>query len=133
MIYFDNAATTRYKPKEVLDAYNFYLCEVGVSPGRGSYSLGIQASRMLYQSRSAVATFFGLDEPNTVFTKNSTEAINLFFNGFLKNGDHVVISPYEHNAVLRPLENLRRNGVIDYSVISRDDLLLNPKQIIEID
>lgn len=131
MIYFDNAATTRIKPKEVLDAYNYYLCEVGVSPGRGSYSLGIQASRMLYQSRATVAAYFGLDEPNTVFTKNSTEAINLFFNGFLKNGDHVVISPYEHNAVLRPLENLRRKGVIDYSVISRDDLLLEPKQIID--
>ena len=131
MIYFDNAATTRNKPKEVLDAYSYYLCEVGVSPGRGSYSLGIQASRMLYQSRVAIAKYFGLKEPNTVFTKNSTEAINLFFNGFLKHGDHVIISPYEHNAVLRPLEDLKRRGVIDYGVISRDDLLLTPKQILD--
>lgn len=131
MIYFDNAATTRNKPKSVLDAYSYYLCEVGVSPGRGSYGLGIQASRMLYQSRTALAKYFGLEEPNTVFTKNSTEAINLFFNGFLKHGDHVIISPYEHNAVLRPLEDLKRRGVIDYSVISRSDLLLTPKQILD--
>lgn len=131
MIYFDNAATTKYKPKVVLDAYNYYLCEVGVSPGRGSYSLGIQASRMLYQSRVALAKYFGLSESNTVFTKNSTEAINMFFRGFLKHGDHVIISPYEHNAVLRPLEELKREGVIDYSVISRSDLLLTPRQILD--
>lgn len=53
MIYFDNAATTKYKPDEVIEALNYYLMEVGVSPGRGSYSLGIEASRMLYKSRTA--------------------------------------------------------------------------------
>ena len=58
MIYFDNAATTRKKPQEVLDAFTYYLTEVGTSPGRGSYSLGIQASRMLYQSRKAVCGFW---------------------------------------------------------------------------
>lgn len=41
MIYFDNAATTKYKPDEVIEALNYYLREIGVSPGRGSYSLGI--------------------------------------------------------------------------------------------
>lgn len=122
MIYFDNAATTKYKPKEVMDAFSYYVTEIGVSPGRGSYSLGIEASRMLYKSRMTVAKYFGLDEPNVVFTKNSTEAINLFFRGYLKKGDHVVISPYEHNAVLRPLEAMQQEGVIEYSVIERIDL-----------
>ena len=42
MIYFDNAATTRMKPKEVLEAFNYYVTEIGTSPGRGSYSLGIK-------------------------------------------------------------------------------------------
>ena len=122
MIYFDNAATTRIKPKQVLDAFNYFLTEIGASPGRGSYSLGIQASRMLFQARMTVAGFFGLKDPNTVFTKNSTEAINLFLRGFLKKGDHVVISPYEHNAVLRPLESMKIEGIIDYSVIEAEDL-----------
>ncbi|WP_026527772.1 aminotransferase class V-fold PLP-dependent enzyme [Butyrivibrio sp. VCD2006] len=122
MIYFDNAATTREKPKEVLDAFVYYVTQIGVSPGRGSYSLGIEASRMLYKSRVTVAEYFGINEPNVIFTKNSTEAINLFFRGFLNKGDHVVISPYEHNAVLRPLEMMRKEGLIDYSVIERDDL-----------
>ncbi|MBD5540054.1 MAG: aminotransferase class V-fold PLP-dependent enzyme [Lachnospiraceae bacterium] len=122
MIYFDNAATTRTKPKDVLEAYEFYLSEIGVSPGRGSYSLGIEASRMLYKSRMILAEYFGVEEPNVVFTKNSTEAINLFLRGFLKADDHVVISPYEHNAVLRPLESMCEEGIIEYSVIDRDDL-----------
>lgn len=130
MIYFDNAATTKYKPHEIIDAFTYYVTEVGVSPGRGSYSLGIEASRMLYKSRMTVARYFGLDEPNVVFTKNSTEAINLFFRGYLKQGDHVVISSYEHNAVLRPLEMMREEGIIEYSVVSREDIDEKPEYII---
>lgn len=118
MIYFDNAATTRQKPEEVYDAFNYYVREIGTSPGRGSYSLAIQASRMLYQSRKTVCDFFGATNPNNiVFTKNSTEAINFFFNGFLKKGDHVLISPFEHNAVLRPIHSLKEKGIIDYTVL----------------
>ena len=126
MIYFDNAATTKYKPEVVYEATNFYLREVGVSPGRGSYGMGIEASRMLYKSRCAVGKYFGMSRPDKVlFTKNSTEAMNLFFNGFLKKGDHVVISCYEHNAVLRPIQKLKEQGIIDYSIIQRDDLVLS--------
>lgn len=121
MIYFDNAATTRTKPREVIEAFNYYVTEIGTSPGRGSYSLGIQASRMLYQSRKTVAKFFGISNPgNVVFTKNSTEGINFFFIGYLKNGDHVIISPYEHNAVLRPLHKLKEQGIIDYTVLPEE-------------
>lgn len=131
MIYFDNAATTKYKPDEVIDAFTYYVTEIGVSPGRGSYSLGIEASRMLYKSRMTVAGYFGLDEPNVVFTKNSTEAINLLFHGFLKEGDHVVVSPYEHNAVLRPLEKMKQEGLVDYSVVDRADIDANPECLIK--
>lgn len=126
MIYFDNAATSRPKPDVVYDAFDYYVRNIGTSPGRGSYSLAIQASRMLYQSRKVVSSFFGSSEPaNTVFTKNSTEAINLFLNGFLKQGEHVLISPYEHNAVLRPLQALKNKGIIDYSVLQEEVLYSN--------
>ena len=66
MIYLDNAATTRNKPECVYEAFNYYLREVGVSPGRGSYSLGIEASRMLYQSRCAIGGFFGMSDKEKV-------------------------------------------------------------------
>lgn len=132
MIYFDNAATTKKKPQQVLDAFNYYVTEIGVSPGRGSYSLGIEASRMLFQTRKKVGHYFGLEkEQSVVFTKNSTEAINLFFDGFLKEGSHVVTTCYEHNAVLRPLHALKEAGRIQYSVINRNDLYLAPEDIYE--
>ena len=132
MIYFDNAATTKYKPESVYEAANYYLREVGVSPGRGSYGLGIEASRMLYKSRCAVGKFFGMSRPDKiVFTKNSTEAINLLFNGFLRQGDHVIISCYEHNAVLRPIQKLKEQGVIEYSIVQRDDLTLPAADLFE--
>lgn len=131
MIYLDNAATTKYKPQKVIEAFSQYITDVGVSPGRGSYSLGVEASRMLYKSRMTLAKYFGLSEPNVIFTKNSTEAINLFFRGFLNQGDHVVISPYEHNAVLRPLEAMKQEGIIEYSVIDRNDLDDAPEELVK--
>lgn len=132
MIYFDNAATTKYKPEEVYEAAIFFLREVGVSPGRGSYSVGIEASRMLYKTRCTVGKYFGMSRPEkVVFTKNSTEAMNLFFNGFLRQGDHVIISCYEHNAVLRPIQKLKDLGVIDFSIVQRNDLELPAKKIYE--
>ena len=125
MIYFDNAATTKYKPEPVYEAVNYYLKEVGVSPGRGSYGIGIEASRMLYKARCAVGKYFGMSrQDKVIFTKNSTEAINLFINGILHQGDHVIISCYEHNAVLRPIQKLEEDGVIEYSIICKDDLEL---------
>lgn len=132
MIYLDSAATTKYKPDKTYEAFMQYARDIGVSPGRGSYSLGIEASRMLFQSRKTIGTYFGLQVPtNVIFTKNSTEAMNLFFNGFLDKGDHVLITCYEHNAVLRPLQALKEAGVIDFTVISRDDIDKDGSYILE--
>jgi cysteine desulfurase/selenocysteine lyase len=123
LIYFDNAATSRTKPESVYEALNYYLREIGTSPGRGSYKLGVQCSRMLYQSRKAVAEFFDIPDSSCVyFSKSSTESINLFFNGFLSEGDHAVISCYEHNAVLRPIHNLSVNKGVTYSILKEEDL-----------
>lgn len=119
MIYFDNAATSRPKPDVVTAAFMEYVQCIGTSPGRGSYSLGVSASRLLFQSRKAVTDFFGCSQKtNVVFTKNSTEAINLFLNGYLQSGDHVLISPFEHNAVLRPLHYLSLHNGVKYDVLS---------------
>lgn len=116
-IYLDNAATTRVKPEEVYNAFNYYAREIGVSPGRGSHFLAVEASRCLYKSRKAVAQYFGCPEINhVIFTKNSTEAANLLIRGILKKGDHVLISSFEHNALLRPVHYLKQNELIEYDV-----------------
>lgn len=125
MIYFDNSATSRNKPKEVYDAFNYYVRDIGVSPGRGSYALGITASRMLYQSRKAVAKFFGIDNSNNVvFTKNSTEAINLFFNGYLNSGDRISI-------VLIELTSQDINEQRIFDTINRAGIKLSSADIIK--
>lgn len=122
VIYFDNAATTRKKPESVYEAFNYFVREIGASPGRGSHILAIEASRALYQSRKAIADYFGCpDAKNTVFTKNATEASNLFLRGFLKKDDHVLISSFEHNAILRPVHKLMEEGIISYDILPLDD------------
>ncbi len=130
MIYFDYAATSRNKPNASLDGFLHYINDVGVSPGRGSYKTAIDASRMLYQTRKTVSKFF--NSPNNadvVFTKNSTEALNMFLFGFLNKGDHVLISPYEHNAVFRPINKLKELGIIDYTVIPESIIYDEPHNI----
>lgn len=118
VIYFDNAATTRKKPNAVYDAFNNYIKEIGTSPGRGSHLLAVEASRCLYKSRKVVSNYFGCPSTNNViFTKNATEASNLFLRGFLKEGDHVLISPMEHNAIFRPIHRLKEEGRIDYDIL----------------
>jgi selenocysteine lyase/cysteine desulfurase len=71
----------------------------------------------IFECRSAAAELLGLKTPETViFTMNTTYAINLFLKGILKQGDHVLISDLEHNAVFRPIWKLARDGVIEYDL-----------------
>lgn len=111
-IYLDNAATSHPKPEEVYRETDRALRELGGSPGRGSYRSAIEASRLLFETRLAASRLFGIsDAARIVFTGSATEALNLALFGLLNPGDRVVTTTMEHNAVLRPLELLRRRGV----------------------
>ena len=111
-IYLDNAATTFPKPESVYQAVDQALRRFGVNPGRGSYRLTLEASRLILDVREAVAAFFHIPESSrVVFTSNATEAINLALFGLLQPGDRVVTSSMEHNAVSRPLHALAARGV----------------------
>ena len=115
MIYLDNGATTYPKPRSVINAVNNAFVN-GANPGRGGHNLAMRASELRYSARSTAAEFFGCDDPSRViFTLNCTTALNTVIKGVLKEGDHVVISSYEHNAVLRPLEKLKERD-ISYTV-----------------
>ncbi len=116
MIYLDNGATTFPKPLSVINGVNFAL-KNGANPGRGGHKLAINASQLVYDTRAEIAGFFKCDDPEgVIFTLNCTEALNIVIKGLLKNGDHVIISSLEHNAVLRPLEKLKSIGV-EYSIV----------------
>jgi len=112
MIYLDNAATSWPKPSEVLAAMAHFLNEVGANPGRSGHRLSIEAGRIVYAAREAVAELFHAPDPlRVVFSLNATEALNLALRGILRPGDHVVTSSMEHNSVMRPLRALEREGV----------------------
>lgn len=116
MIYFDNAATTFPKPPQVIASVNNALKNYGANPGRGGHRLAMEASAQIYACRKKLAEFFGAEkEENVVFTLNCTEAVNIVLKGYLKDGDHVVVSSLEHNSVIRPLTELAKRG-ISYSV-----------------
>lgn len=112
MIYFDNAATSWPKPPCVGEAMMRFMQEAGANPGRGSHYLALEAGRAVYRAREAVARLVNLADPlRVVFTANVTEALNLALQGLLRPGQHVVTSSIEHNAVMRPLRALERQGV----------------------
>ncbi len=111
MIYLDNGATTFPKPNIVTSSVNNAM-KFSANPGRAGHRLAIKASEMVYNARADIADFFGAKDPsNVIFTLNCTEALNIVIKGTLKKGDHVIISSLEHNAVLRPIEKLRKSGV----------------------
>jgi cysteine desulfurase family protein len=111
-IYLDNAATSHPKPEAVYRAMDQVLRQVGANPGRGGHAMGLEAGRLVFEAREALADFFGIgDSSRIAFTANATEAINLALFGLLKAGDRVVTSTMEHNAVMRPLRVLRERGV----------------------
>ena len=125
MIYLDNAATSWPKPPGVKEAMVKFMEEIGANPGRSGHLLSIEAARILYETREALATCFNVkDSSRIVFTLNATESINLALKGLLKPGDHVITSSMEHNSVMRPLRDLEKNG-IELSIIlcSREGIL----------
>ena len=112
MIYFDNAATTMRKPDCVVQAVTEALCAMGNS-GRGVHEGALSASRIIYDTRIALAEMFGAESPERIaFTANSTQALNIAIKGVLNPGDHVITTALEHNSVLRPLYELEERGVL---------------------
>ena len=117
MIYLDNAATSFPKPINVVKYVNSTIQYFGGNPGRSGHDMSIKSSKIVYSMRQNIADFFGLDEPERVIlTKNCTESLNIAIMSIMKNGGNAIISSYEHNSVLRPLEYLKENKVCNYKV-----------------
>ena len=111
-IYFDNASTSFPKAEGVAEAVYHYLKDCGCNINRGGYDEAYQAEETVLRTRQQLTELFhGPDCRNVVFTRNITESLNVLLKGFLKAGDHVLVSAMEHNAVMRPLIQLTEQGV----------------------
>ena len=129
-VYLDNAATSWPKPPGVAQAMVNFLDEVGANPGRSGHRLSIEAARVVYNTREAVASLLGATDPlRVVFGLNITDSINLALHGLLNPGDHVITSSMEHNAVMRPLHDLMLQGIEFTRVPCKPDGSLDPRQV----
>ena len=108
MIYLDNGATSFHKPEAVHRAVSGALRRCA-NPGRGDYRAAKYASEVVYRCRESAAKLFDCTEEQVVFTSNCTHGLNIAIRTLVKPGSRVVISGFEHNAVLRPLHLLGAN------------------------
>ncbi len=105
MIYFDQAATSFQKPHTVLQAITQSMAQCA-SVGRSGHRLAKNAGDLVFRARLTAAGLFDAEPDAVVFTFNATHGLNIAIRSLVRPGDHVVISGFEHNAVLRPLYHL---------------------------
>ena len=109
MIYFDNAATSMPKPESVKTAMCKAIFECG-NAGRSGHALAQKAAETVFNCRKKLAKIFNTREECVVFTSSATEALNIAIKGTNRIGGVTVVSSLEHNAVMRPINKLRKNG-----------------------
>ena len=121
MIYLDNAATTNYKPQEIIDTVTECLTKYPYNPNRSGNKLSLTLQQKLYDARRKLHLLLDNDsEMHVAFTSGCTAALNLAILGTASKG-HVIITTTEHNSVLRPVMQLKKKGYIDVTVAQPDE------------
>lgn len=130
MIYLDNGATSFPKLKGMVAVMEECMTKYCGNPGRSGHSMSLKTGEEVYHARRNVAKLFNIEEgERLVFTKNTTEALNMGLHGFLKRGDHAITTSMEHNSVLRPLKTMERSGV-EHSIVKADGQgIISPRDI----
>ncbi len=123
VVYLDHAATSWPKPAEVLSSIKSFMDDVAANAGRSGHQAALGSARMVFETRERLAEVLGVpDSSDLVFTRGTTESINLVLKGFLAPGDLVLVSPMEHNAVMRPLSRLAAENGVRMGVLPADPL-----------
>jgi len=109
LVYLDSAATSQ-KPQAVLDAMDQYYATCNANIHRGVYGIAEQATALYEDARRRFAAFVNASPREIVFTRNSTEALNLVARAYggwkLEPGDAVLLTPMEHHSNLVPWQML---------------------------
>ncbi|MEA5058806.1 MAG: aminotransferase class V-fold PLP-dependent enzyme [Candidatus Pelethousia sp.] len=112
MIYFDNGSTSFPKAPGVGEAMAALIATGAFNINRGGYEGAYRVADMVLDTREQICRLLDWEDPkNVAFTGNVTQSLNLILKGYLKAGDHVIVSSLEHNAVMRPLNQLGKLGV----------------------
>lgn len=119
--YLDHAATSWPKDAAVLDAMDRFARTVGATAGRGGYASASAANAIVAQTRHAIATIINAEDDACISIHDGgTSALNAAIHGVLRDGDHVVTTAAEHNAVLRPIHHWQAHRGVTVTVVPTD-------------
>lgn len=121
-IYFDNAATTFPKPNKVYEDMDMNYRSFGVNAGRSSYKLAREASDLISETRKKLAALVNYDqEEKVIFSSSATIALNQIIGGLdWDENKTVYVTPFEHNAIMRPLSYIKDKFNIQIEIIPFD-------------
>ena len=120
-IYFDNSSTSFPKAPNVGRAMGEFIENGAFNINRGSYEGAYEAGSAVLDTREMLKDLFNApDSKNVVFTPSVTYSLNYFIKGFLKPNDHVLVTSVEHNAVMRPLVQMKELG-LEFDVVPCDE------------
>lgn len=117
IVYLDSACMS-LKPRQVIEAMNEYYYEYSACAGRSYHKLGEIVTKKVKEARKIIANFINADEKEIIFTKNTTESINLLTNSFdFRIGDIVLTTDKEHNSNLVPWQVLAKKKGVKHLVL----------------
>ena len=132
LIYVDNGATSQ-KPRSVLEAEQKLYTKACANVHRAIYSLGEQATGLYEEARKTMARFIGAEPEECIFTRGTTEAINLLAYSFgetLSAGDEIILTEMEHHANIVPWQQLAsRRGILLKFIPIHNDGTLNLEEL----
>ena len=133
-IYLDQASTSFPKAPGTAEAVFRYMTECGCNISRGGYAEAYTAEETVLETREQLCRLFGGDGKtvtarNVLFTANVTESLNTLIKGLLRPGDHALVSSMEHNAVMRPLGQLAKQGIRFTRVPCGEDGSMDPADL----
>ena len=109
LVYLDNASTTQ-KPYTVINSITDFYSNYNSNIHRAVYQLAEEATTLYEQSREKIANFINVRPEEIVFTRNTTESINLIAHSWartnLKKDDGIAISELEHHSNIVPWQIL---------------------------
>ncbi|MFH0837426.1 MAG: aminotransferase class V-fold PLP-dependent enzyme [Candidatus Aenigmatarchaeota archaeon] len=125
IIYMDSACMS-LRPKQVIDAMNRYYYEYGGCAGRSSHRFSKKTDEEYNRAREIVAKFISAKQQETLFTRNTTEGLNIVYNSLgLKSADVVITTDKEHNSNLLPCQVLAKKGISHHIINSNPDNTFN--------
>lgn len=125
-VYLDNGSTSFPKAPGVSDAIKDFMDNVGTNANRGGYEQAYATEDVIIETREKLCKLFHFDKVrNVIFTPSITYSLNFIIKGYLRRGDHVLVSALEHNAMMRPLQQAVQQGIeFDRIPCTRDGELM---------